>query len=408
MREMNARAENEEIKINLQRRKALESLEKRADNDEKRKLPAPDSGILTFRRWTDMRQEDGRIQTCIDPNGPPPVSIDLAEKVGKKDQHYYIYSPTNYGKTHVLHHEVLKKTYSVFVPDPKNARGVREKAKGLVFDDFTPKRKLGLAHLMSITSGTGTDGCSFASLNRKRGKRYPVEPNARIFILSNHSPYEIYADGRTKQISQNDADSLNARFTIVKLGGGKVIDDYNRFVRKIYNIGEWRAEIINVIQTRMNKTTPSERTACFIIGCVKAVIELITTHFLHVEITYEDLVEIFNSQIEGLDAQWRIALTGLAGKKGQIQGGRYVVKKAQVKKFMNETEVKVWDSLNRASEVVRDESEESFVNKTFLDDAEKQEKGFIVKQDGKRKRSWQSTTPCREDGESISKRKRTC
>lgn len=78
---------------------------------------------------------------------------------------------------------------------------------------------------------------------------------------------------------------------------------------------------------------------------------------------------------------------------------------------MNETEVKVWDSLNRASEVVKDVDDaekQSCDLLNMLDRTEKEQSGFIVKQDGKRKRSWQSSTPCREDGESISKRKRTC
>jgi hypothetical protein len=116
--------------------------------------------------------------------------------------------------------ELVKKYSAHIVNDIHNAVGVPKNLQWLVFDEYSRTKKLNLEMLKTLANGDATG----AYLNRKsHGGRYIPPADVQVVILSNYSPYEIYAqwDKKTQRhvITDDIVSTLVDRFFIVRLDG---------------------------------------------------------------------------------------------------------------------------------------------------------------------------------------------
>jgi hypothetical protein len=118
----------------------------------------------------------------------------------------------------------VRKAFSryraAFIPDPRNAVGVPENTQILIIDEVDWKHKPDLSNLKCLTSGDASSG----SLNRKSyGRSYIPNEDVQIIILSNWSPWCVYAkyDASTKRRIASSADvmPIQTRFEIHRLDG---------------------------------------------------------------------------------------------------------------------------------------------------------------------------------------------
>ena len=131
------------------------------------------------------------------------------------------------GKTTTLR-MALEPYKAVFISDPSNAVDVPWDAHIIVLDEVSPQKKPCETTLKAMTSGWASSG----ALNRKSyGASYVPRDDAQIIILSNHSPYEVYATWDPKsKIRRAKADvigPLELRFNITRLDG----DDFEEKVK---------------------------------------------------------------------------------------------------------------------------------------------------------------------------------
>jgi hypothetical protein len=122
-----------------------------------------------------------------------PVKIDIEGFPGdlkRKRKHYYIYSMTsNWGKSYNMD-RLVEKYSGAYVPDYKNAVNIPPNVQFLVFDEYSATKAIPLEQLKSLASSNAQSGY----LNRKsHGASYKPPKDVQIIVLSNYSPYEVYA-----------------------------------------------------------------------------------------------------------------------------------------------------------------------------------------------------------------------
>jgi hypothetical protein len=168
---------------------------------------------LTFAKWTDDQKVVGTEKEVIFKGLPGDELV--------KRKHYFIYSKkAGYGKTTTVRRDLVKKYSAHIINDIHNAVGVPKNLQWLVFDEYSRTKKLDLEMLKTLANGDA----SGAYLNRKsHGGSYIPPADVQVIILSNYSPYEIYAqwDKKTQRhvISEDVLSTIVDRFFIVRLDG---------------------------------------------------------------------------------------------------------------------------------------------------------------------------------------------
>jgi hypothetical protein len=107
-----------------------------------------------------------------------------------------------------------------FVPDSRNAVDVPPDVQLIVLDEVSPTNRPNIATLKALTSGSANIG----SLNRKSyGHSYVPREDAQIVIISNHSPWEVYAtwdaNKKVKRAKSDTVGPFELWFTIYRLDG---------------------------------------------------------------------------------------------------------------------------------------------------------------------------------------------
>lgn len=170
---------------------------------------------LTFRKYDD----DGVPIPDIEP-----ITVNIVgrpDDILTKKKHYFIYSTdANYGKSTTFKKELVHNYKAIFIPHATNAMNIPPNVQFLIFDEFGSSKILNILDLQRMTGGDASDG----ALNRKSyGRSYTPRPDAQFIMLSNNSPYEVYATydpiTRRRVISEENYKTLKARFNIIRLDG---------------------------------------------------------------------------------------------------------------------------------------------------------------------------------------------
>jgi hypothetical protein len=138
-----------------------------------------------------------------------------------KQKHWWIYSKDgNRGKTTTVCEAIVGPYKAIFIADIRNAMSLPTDAQFIVIDEVASSNKPSIAQLKALTSGSADIG----SINRKSyGQSYIPRRDAQFIILSNQSPYDVYAvtDPRTKlrRCRDHDMGPLECRFHIIRLDG---------------------------------------------------------------------------------------------------------------------------------------------------------------------------------------------
>lgn len=208
--------------------------------------PAEVRSYMTIRREVQKTEEEREYLQRADLSGPILMTFQQRDSAGKvvpgscpievvftarpgnfgqagqeKLKHLYIYGDSNFGKSQTIGHIFLNEQVKACqISDPRNAMGANNQAQFLVMDEYCSKRGLRLNDLKALTSGD----CSAGAFNRKsHGHSFIPRRDAQIIILSNYSPYRVYANqekgqGQKRLISKIDAQAIENRFQIVALG----------------------------------------------------------------------------------------------------------------------------------------------------------------------------------------------
>jgi hypothetical protein len=163
------------------------------------------------------------------PNGPfkDVTFIGRPDQLLVKRKHYWMYSGPGFGKSTTTRQELVEKYKAALVPHPKNAVNIPDNAQLLVFDEIGPNRKVPIEQLKGLCGGDS----SSSYLNRKSyGQSYVPRKDAQLVILSNHSPYDVYAKyrtGRDRRIDTVDMQALEERFHVIRLDGDNLDEKRN-------------------------------------------------------------------------------------------------------------------------------------------------------------------------------------
>jgi hypothetical protein len=114
----------------------------------------------------------------------------------------------------------LEKYSGAYVPDYKNAVNIPANVQILVFDEYRATKCIPLEQLKSLASSNVESGY----LNRKsHGASYKPPKDVQIIILSNYSPYEVYASWdkkfQRKIISDEVLTTFDTRFHTFRMDG---------------------------------------------------------------------------------------------------------------------------------------------------------------------------------------------
>jgi hypothetical protein len=132
----------------------------------------------------------------------------------------------NWGKTTTV--DIAFRRYrAYFVQDPKNVMGIPETTQIIILDEVDPAKKPDLATLKGLTSGNASRG----AFNRKSyGPSFIPVDDTQIIVLSNHSPYEVYAKYDTRLHARichkGDIEPVLARFKITRLDGEDCVEKF--------------------------------------------------------------------------------------------------------------------------------------------------------------------------------------
>ena len=166
-----------------------------------------------------------------------------------KRKHWWIYSKDgNRGKTTTTKLALADRYKAHFISDVRNAVEIPPDAHFLILDEVDPRNKPTIATLKALTSGTA----SLGSINRKSyGASYRPRDDAQFIVLSNHSPYEVYAvwdkEKRLRRCRGDHMGPLELRFHIIRLDGDDLEEkvkwydpqhlsqeDYRRHIRDVF------------------------------------------------------------------------------------------------------------------------------------------------------------------------------
>jgi hypothetical protein len=170
----------------------------------------------------EFRKYDVKTRDFAD--GYEPYTVTLTPHPGDTDvklKHYYIFSKQpSWGKSYVLGKKLINVYKAGRVQAVTNACNLQDNVQFLVVDEYSQKRALELTDLKGLTSGDASNGC----LNRKSfGDSYVPRPDMQMIVLSNHSPYDVYATHNKKYgrrfIAQEDAAAIEDRFHVHMLDG---------------------------------------------------------------------------------------------------------------------------------------------------------------------------------------------
>jgi hypothetical protein len=122
---------------------------------------------------------------------------------------------SNWGKSYNM--DMLVEKYSGAY---KNAVNIPPNVQFLVFDEYSATKAIPLEQLKSLASSNAQSGY----LKRKsHGASYKPPKDVQIIILSNYSPYEVYASWdkkfQRKVISDEVLTTFDTRFHTVRLDG---------------------------------------------------------------------------------------------------------------------------------------------------------------------------------------------
>lgn len=137
-----------------------------------------------------------------------------------KKKHWYIYSrESGYGKSTVTREMLVDKYSAYIVGDVNNAADIPAGVRFLILDEYGPHKKLEFDKFKAITGGKCSEG-----LNKKSfGESYTPCSDVQVIILSNYSPYQVYAKyckfKGTTHMSEDDLSALDQRFHIIRLDG---------------------------------------------------------------------------------------------------------------------------------------------------------------------------------------------
>lgn len=114
----------------------------------------------------------------------------------------------------------MEKFPGTFVPNFNDARNLPTDIQFLVFDNYSTKRHLNLSQLRGLADSNATGGY----LNRRaHGPSYTPPEDVQVIVLSNQSPYEIYASWdyelRRKVMTPDVLSGIETRFNITRLDG---------------------------------------------------------------------------------------------------------------------------------------------------------------------------------------------
>jgi hypothetical protein len=126
---------------------------------------------------------------------------------------------SNWGKSYNMD-RLVEKYSAAYVPDYKNAVNIPPNVQFLVFDEYSATKAIPLEQLKSLASSNAQSGY----LNRKsHGASYKPPKDVQIIVLSNYSPYEVYASWdkkfQRKVISDEVLTTFDTRFYTVRLDG---------------------------------------------------------------------------------------------------------------------------------------------------------------------------------------------
>jgi hypothetical protein len=166
-----------------------------------------------------------------------------------KRKHWWVYSKSaNRGKTTTLKLALADRYKAHFIADVRNAVEIPPDAQFLILDEVDPRNKPSIATLKALTCGSA----SLGSINRKSyGASYRPREDAQFIVLSNHSPYEVYAvwdyERKLRRCRGDHLGPLEARFHIIRLDGDDLEekvkwydpqhlsqDDYRRHIRDFF------------------------------------------------------------------------------------------------------------------------------------------------------------------------------
>jgi hypothetical protein len=126
---------------------------------------------------------------------------------------------SNWGKSYNMD-RLLEQYSGAYVPDYKNAVNIPPNVQFLVFDEYSATKAIPLEQLKSLASSNAQSGY----LNRKsHGASYKPPKDVQIIVLSNYSPYEVYASWdkkfQRKVISDEILTTFDTRFHTIRLDG---------------------------------------------------------------------------------------------------------------------------------------------------------------------------------------------
>jgi hypothetical protein len=112
--------------------------------------------------------------------------------------------------------ELVDKFSAAFVPHAQNAVNVPATAQLLILDEVGPTNCIPIAQLKGLAGGNA----STSFLNRKSyGQSFVPRNDAQFIMLSNHSPYEVYADKKKGRMDYTDMQAIEERFHVIRLDG---------------------------------------------------------------------------------------------------------------------------------------------------------------------------------------------
>jgi hypothetical protein len=131
-----------------------------------------------------------------------------------------------------------------FVSDCRNAMDVPPDVQLIILDEVSPSNKPNIATLKALTSGSANIG----SLNRKSyGLSFVPREDAQIIILSNHSPWEVFATYDTqKKVKRARSDTvgpLELRFNIYRLDGENLDEKVQWYDPEHLTVNEYRQHL---------------------------------------------------------------------------------------------------------------------------------------------------------------------
>jgi hypothetical protein len=133
-----------------------------------------------------------------------------------KRKHYWIYSSAGYGKSTTVDIELEDKFNAASLQHAQNAVNIPSTAQFLILDECQDTNRIPIAQLKGLTGGKA----SKSYLNRKSfGQSYVPRADAQFIIMSNFSPYEVYANKKTGRLNATDMAALEERFNIIRLDG---------------------------------------------------------------------------------------------------------------------------------------------------------------------------------------------